>query len=469
MTQIFNDINILLPEIFLSIVACGLILIGAFSKCVKYGYLLLTSSFSMAIYFLLFKTPNVNTLAFYNLFKMNDLIKLEKLILLISALFFSIFYSRRQNNGCSIIRTDLYEFSVLIILSITGMLLMLSANNFLSLYLSLELQSFCLYVLVSFEREDSKSSEAGLKYFILGSFASGLLLFGISLIYGFTGNVDFDQLQMLLSQHHSNNIAIAIIIGLIMVLIGMFFKISAAPFHMWSPDVYQGSPTIVTSFIATVAKVASIGILIRFSYNTLSVWKSDLQPIFILITSASLLIGAIGALKQTNIKRLLSYSSIGHVGFMLLAISSLKEYLSVILYLSIYVSMTLGTFALIMNIKANGKDITNINDLAGLVKSDPILASCFAVFMFSLAGIPPFAGFFAKLYVFKTALAAELYIPIAIAIISAVISAYYYLRIIKIIYLDQVTHTFTNEMTYSSRVFLLALVLFNLCYILFAY
>jgi len=463
-----NEINVLLPEVFLSIAACGLLLIGVFSKCFKYGHIFLATTFSVAIYFLLTKVPGEAS-AFNDLFKTTGLIKLLKLLLLVSAVFFTIFYGRRQTEGCSLMRIDLYEFSVLVILAVTGMLLMLSANNFLSLYVSLELQSFCLYVLAAFEREDSKSSEAGLKYFILGSFASGLLLFGISLIYGFTGNLGFDNLQILLVNNSSGNIAIGVIIGIIMLLIGIFFKISAAPFHMWTPDVYQGSPTIVTSFFATVAKIASVGVLLRISSEILFSWKVDLQPILVLITCTSVLVGAIGALKQTNIKRLLAYSSIGHVGFMLLAISSFTQDLSVIIYLTIYVTMTLGTFAIIMNIKTNDKDLVEIQDLAGLSKEDPLVAAGLAIFMFSLAGIPPFAGFFAKFYVFKTALTGGLYPAIVVAIIAAVISAYYYLRIVKIMYFDNPKSKFTNEMTYSSRILVLALVLFNLCYILFSY
>jgi NADH-quinone oxidoreductase subunit N len=469
MSEYMNQINVLLPEVFLAIAACGVLMIGVFSKCFKYGNVLLALTFSVAIYFLLVKVPGYEIVVFDGLFKTTGLIRFLKLLVLISGLFYAILGSKKQSEGCSVTRTDLFEFPVLLMLAVTGMLLMLSANNFLSFYVSLELQSFCLYVLASFEREDSKSSEAGLKYFVLGSFASGLLLFGVSLIYGFTGNLDFDALSILLSGNTSGSIAIGVIIGIIMFLIGIFFKISAAPFHMWTPDVYQGAPTIVTSFFATVAKVATVGVLLRIVTDVLPGWKMDLQPIFILITCISVLVGSIGALRQTNIKRLLAYSSIGHVGYMLLAISAFVQDLSVVIYLGIYVTMTLGVFAMIMNIKSNNKDLVEIKDLSGLSKENPLAAAALAVFMFSLAGIPPFAGFFAKFYVFQTALTEGLYVTVLVAVISAVISAYYYLRIVKIMYLDEAHNKFTNEMTYGVRITILTLVLFNLFYILFSY
>lgn len=469
MYNYFSEINVLLPQIFLAITACGILLIGAFfDKCFKYGNIILSAAFLFSLYFLLVKTPDFEINAFNNLFKVDPLIKILQMLVILSAIGFAIMTGKKQFEGCPISRMDTAEFSTMIILAVTGMLLMLSANNFLSFYVSLELQSFCLYVLAAFEREDSKSAEAGLKYFILGSFASGLLLFGISFIYGFSGNLDFDQLAILLSNNSSSSVPLGVIIGLIMVIIGMLFKISAAPFHMWTPDVYQGSPTVVTSFFATVAKIASVGILLRLVTYNLSGWKLDLQPILVLVTCASVLVGAIGALRQDNLKRLLAYSSIGHVGFMLLAISTFYKDLSVILYLIIYVTMTLGVFAIIINIKADDKDLENIQDLAGLYKEKPWIAAALAILMFSLAGIPPFAGFFAKFYVFNTALKDGLYLVIIISIIAAVISAYYYLRIVKIIYLDEAKAKFSNEMTYSVKVLTLVLVLFNLFYILVA-
>jgi NADH-quinone oxidoreductase subunit N len=455
-----NEIMVLFPEIFLGLASCCALLLGLYFRSINIFVIL---SLGIAVYLLQYNVPNGEVFIFNELFKTNPLIKSLQLMLLVVSMLFLLIYGGQKFAQKSMLK--LYEFQVLILLSITGMLLLLASNNFLSLYVSIELQSFCLYVLAAFEREDKKSSEAGLKYFVLGSFASGLLLFGISLIYGFTGNFCFTKLQLLLSSNPSTTLVIGVIVGIVMVLIGLFFKISAAPFHMWAPDVYQGSPTIVTSFFATVAKIAAIGVLYRLSAETLASWKMDLQPILIAITCASVLVGAIGALKQSNIKRLLSYSSIGHAGYMLLAISAFAADLSVVLYLMIYVSMTLGTFAMIMNITSDGKQIVNLEDLSGLAKTNPSAAGGLAIFMFSLAGIPPFAGFFAKFYVFQTAINAGLYTAVIASVIAAVIAAYYYLKIVKIMYLDEAKTSFDTSMSITSKATIILLVCFNLLYI----
>jgi len=427
--------------------------------------LVIATILTAVLYILFYKIPfKEEILAFGYLFKSNMLIINLKSMVIATAILFIFLYKGQKFAENSMLKH--YEFPVILLLAITGMLLMLASNNFLSFYVSLELQSLCLYVMAAFEREDSKASEAGLKYFVLGSFASGLLLFGISLVYGFTGSFDFDHLHILLSTNPSNTIAIGVIIGIIMILIGLFFKVSAAPFHMWTPDVYQGSPTIVTTLFATIVKIASVGFLYRFTSEVLQGWKLDIQPILIVITSASVLIGAIGALKQNNIKRLLAYSSIGHVGFMLLAISAFTLNNSVLQYLVIYISMTIGTFACIMGIENNGKPVTDLQDLAGLSKTHPLAAGALAIFMFSLAGIPPFAGFFAKFYVFQEAIKAELYITIMIAVVAAIISAYYYLKIVKIMYLDETNGEMKVNISCSIKAIISLLVMFNLCYIL---
>ncbi|MEK6734208.1 MAG: NADH-quinone oxidoreductase subunit N [Pseudomonadota bacterium] len=458
------EMMILLPEIILALTACTILMLGSFTKkhCFKGLNFIVAIFLTVALYILLYKTPyKEELLIFGSLFKSNMLIiNLKSLILATTILYIFIYKDSRFLEN-SMLKT--YEFSVIFLLSIVGMMLMLSANNFLSFYISLELQSLCLYVLAAFEREDSKSSEAGLKYFILGSFASGLLLFGISFVYGFTGNVDFDSLEIFLNQTASTTESIGIIIGLIMILIGLFFKVSAAPFHMWTPDVYQGSPTIVTTMFATIGKIASVGFLYRLTSESLSGWGQDLQPILLLITCASLMIGALGALKQNNLKRLLAYSSIGHVGFMLLAISSFFIDSTILLYLLIYTTMTLGTFIIIMSLNAS-----EIKDLAGLSRKNPILALSLAIFMLSLAGIPPFAGFFAKFYVFQVAIKAEFFITSIIAIIAAVISAYYYLKIVKTMYFDaSLTENIDVNLSYSTKVILALLVLFNIFYVFF--
>ena len=454
-----NEIIFFMPEVFLGLSALALLLIGLYFKSTNY---LVISILAITAY-LLFKAPAQDTLIYNEMFKSNELAKTLKFILLSAAAgFFILFQGQKLEQNSSL---KLYEFNILFLLSLAGMMLMLSASNFLSFFVSLELQSFCLYVLAAFEKENEQSCEAGLKYFILGSFASGILLFGISLIYGYSGNFCFQQLHILLSNNPSSDTAIGLTVGLVMVFIGLFFKISAAPFHMWTPDVYQGAPTIVTCLFATVAKVAAIGFLIKFTSEILVPWKEDLQPILILVTCISALVGAIGALKQANLKRLLSYSSIGHVGFMLLAISSFTDIANVTLYLAIYISMTLGTFAMILNIRNDGVLITKIEDLSGLSLKNPVAAITMSIFMFSLAGIPPMAGFFAKFYVFQSAINASFYIAIIVSLSAAVISAYYYLNIVKIMYFQPQKGKLDTNMSASNKSLITLLALFNLLYI----
>lgn len=463
-----TDMNLIvfLPEIFLTISACIILMLGVFLKKnhLKSINVIVGCVIAASIYLLYYNVPENEILAFDSLFKSNLFIVKLKMIVLCSSLLYFIIYKGQKFLENSALSN--YEFPVLMLFAIIGMLLMLSANNFLSFYISLELQSLSLYVMAAFERDNNKASEAGLKYFVIGAFASGLLLFGISLIYGFTGNLDFDSLKVLLNSNSSNEVAIAVTIGIILVLVGLFFKVSAVPFHMWTPDVYQGSPTIVTTFFATIVKIASIGFLVSITSQVFAGWKIGLQPVLLLVTSLSLIIGAIGALKQENLKRLLAYSSIGHVGFMMLAISTFKLDSSVISYLIIYTSMTLPVFAIIMGIKNNGESIQNIKDLSGLSRSNPILAFMLAVFIFSLAGIPPFAGFFAKFYVFQSAIRDGLYITVTLAIVATVISAYYYLKIIKIMYLDETNGETKVDIKVYIWAIILLLSLFNLFYVL---
>lgn len=464
-----NEIVILLPEIFLSITVCILLMLGLFTRSANLHFVksIFFLTFVMAIYIIITKIPDTETFIFSNLFKLDPTVKALKLLILVASCFFILLLKQTDTPQKKAI--ELYEFPVICALSVIGMLCMLSANNFLSLYVSIELQSLCLYVLAAYEKDNSNSSEAGLKYFVLGSFASGLLLFGISLIYGFTGNLDFNSLQNLLASNSSSNIAIGVIIGIVMVLIGLFFKVSAAPFHMWTPDVYQGSPTIVTTLFASIAKVAAVGVVLNLCTNIFSSWAQDLQPILEIITAASVLVGAIGALKQSNIKRLLAYSSIGHIGYILLAISSFNSIdatHSVLLYLSIYLTMTMATFALIMNLYKNKQPITELDDLSGLANAHPLIALSLGILMFSLAGIPPLAGFFAKFFVFSTAMAAGIYYVSIISVIAAVIAAYYYLKIVKIMYLDELKNNLEFTADIITKAIIGIMVLFNLFYIL---
>ncbi|PZN16301.1 MAG: NADH-quinone oxidoreductase subunit NuoN, partial [Proteobacteria bacterium] len=331
---------------------------------------------------------------------------------------------------------------VLILLSVTGMLVMISAGDLISLYLGLEMQSLAAYVLASYRRDQVRSSEAGLKYFVLGSLASGMLLYGASLVYGFTGSTSFATIASAASEGGSANIGL--IFGLVFVLVGIAFKISAVPFHMWTPDVYEGAPTPVVAFFASATKVASMALLIRLIFNAFPGMTPQWQQIIVFLAIASMLLGSFAAIGQQNIKRLMAYSSIGHVGFALvgLAAASQEGTQGVILYMAIYLVMTLGVFACISAMRRSDGPTEDISDLAGLAQHNLPMAFVFGALMFSLAGIPPFAGFFAKFYVFLAAINAGLYTLTVIAVLASVIAAYYYLRIVKVIFFDEPKEAF---------------------------
>jgi NADH-quinone oxidoreductase subunit N len=334
-----------------------------------------------------------------------------------------------------------FEYPVLALFATVGMLMMISANSLLSLYVALELQSLPLYVMTAFQRDQTRSTEAGLKYFVLGALASGLLLYGCSLVYGFTGTLSFDRLAELLAPapDGSPTVSTGVLVGLVFIAAGLAFKLSAVPFHMWTPDVYEGAPTPVTAFLAAAPKVAAMGLTLRVLYQPFGGWVGEWQQIIVFISIASMLLGAFAAIGQSNIKRLLAYSSIGHIGFALVGFAAGTEQgvYSVLVYLAIYLVMTLGIFGCVLVMRRRGQAVEDIDDLAGLASHQPVLAAAFAVFMFSLAGIPPLAGFFGKLYVFMAAVDADL-VPLAvIGVLASVVAAYYYLRIVKVIYFDE--------------------------------
>jgi NADH-quinone oxidoreductase subunit N len=326
------------------------------------------------------------------------------------------------------------EYPVLILSSVLGMMVMISSNDLMVFYMGLELQSLALYVLATFNRDQLKSSEAGLKYFVLSALSSGLLLYGCSLIYGFSGSTNFNVIS---SQLNSNEYVLTF--GIVFILVGLAFKISAVPFHMWAPDVYEGSPTSVTLFFTMVPKIAALTVFIRFLYvpflNLIDQW----QMIIIFLSIASMLFGAIAAIGQTNIKRLVAYSSIGHIGYTLagLATGSNEGIQSSIIYISIYVIMNLALFSCLLMLKRNDQYYEDIDDLSGLSKNHPLLSLSLLVILFSLAGIPPLAGFFAKFYIFKAVIEQSMYFLAIVGLLSTVIAAFYYLRIIKIIYFDK--------------------------------
>lgn len=324
-----------------------------------------------------------------------------------------------------------FEFLVLIMLSTLGMMLMVSAGSFLALYMALEMSSLALYVLASFNRDGTKSTEAGLKYFVLGALASGMILFGISLVYGFAGSIQFETLAVLFSQ--SAEISKAVIVGLVFILVGFCFKLSAAPLHMWTPDVYEGAPTPVTAFLSTASKVAAMLLAIRVLFIPFAEMHMQWQQIIIVVAVLSMLVGAFAAIAQTNLKRLLAYSSIGHVGFMLMGVATgtLVGIQAVLIYLALYVFMSVGMFACVV---LSGRE--QIRDYAGLSKTRPILAAAIAVFMFSMAGIPPLSGFFGKMWVVLALVEANLLWLAVLGVLISVVSCYYYLKIVKVMYFD---------------------------------
>jgi NADH-quinone oxidoreductase subunit N len=360
----------------------------------------------------------------------------------------------------------LFEYPVLMLLATLGMLMMVSASDLIALYLGLELQSLALYVIAAFKRDDVRSSEAGLKYFVLGALSSGMLLYGASLLYGVTGSTGYAAIAA--AAKAPDMVAnIGLTVGLVFVLVGLAFKIAAVPFHMWTPDVYQGAPTPVTAFFSGAPKVAAMALILRFTQSALPAVASEWQQIVIFLSIASMVLGAFAAIGQTNIKRLLAYSSIGHVGFALigLAANNAEGTAGVLIYLAIYVAMTLGSFACVLSMRRKGGNVEEIAELSGLAKTDLTLASILGLLMFSLAGIPPLAGFWAKWYVFLPAIKAGLYPLAVIGVVSSVIGAYYYLRIVKVMFFDEAVEAFeppesrTFAVMALSAAFVLAFVL----------
>jgi NADH-quinone oxidoreductase subunit N len=327
-----------------------------------------------------------------------------------------------------------FEYPVLILLSVTGMLMLISANDLIALYLGLELMSLSLYVLAAFDRESVRATEAGLKYFVLGALSSGMLLYGASLIYGFTGTVNFAGIAAAAGEG-----GIGLVFGLVFLFAGLCFNVSAVPFHMWTPDVYEGAPTPVTAFFAAAPKVAAIAVFVRAAVGAFPTVATQWQQILVFVAIASMVLGAFAAIGQRNIKRLMAYSSIGHMGYALvgLAAGTAEGVQGVVVYMSIYVAMTLGTFACILAMRRGDRMVEEIADLKGLARTKPAMAFFLAMLLFSMAGVPPLAGFFAKFYVFLAAIKAGLYTLAVIGVLASVVGAYYYLMIIKAMYFDE--------------------------------
>ncbi len=363
-------------------------------------------------------------------FVMDAFAKFMKVLVLIgaaAALFMSIDFWKRE-------KLHRYEFGLLVLTASAGMMVMVSANDLIMLYIGIELMSLSLYVIAAFDRDNVRSSEAGLKYFVLGALSSGMLLYGASLIYGFTGTVNFAGIAAAAKAPSTG-----LIFGLVFLFAGLAFKVSAVPFHMWTPDVYEGAPTPVTAFFSAAPKVAAIAIFVRVCADAFPTIVPQWQQIVIFISIASMVLGAFAAIGQTNIKRLMAYSSIGNIGFALVGLAAGTDsgIAGVLIYMAIYMAMTLGTFCCILAMRRNGKAVEEIEELAGLARTHPAIAFMLGAMMFSLAGIPPLAGFFAKFYVFLAAVEAKLFTLAVIGVLASVVGAYYYLRIVKIMYMDE--------------------------------
>ena len=457
-----TNLALVFPEIFLSLSIMFLLILGVFKKNsskliqnISLIILLITSVITLN------ETLGIQeTLLFNSSVVIDYLSSFMKIVTLLAAFLVLVISS----NYLKTLKIFKIEYPILILSSVLGMMIMISSNDLIVFYMGLELQSLALYVLATFNRDQLKSSEAGLKYFVLSALSSGLLLYGCSLIYGFTGSTNFN---IIANQLNSNEYAITF--GIVFILVGLAFKISAVPFHMWAPDVYEGSPTSVTLFFTMVPKIAALTVFIRFLYvpflNLIDQW----QMILIFLSIASMLFGAIAAIGQTNLKRLIAYSSIGHVGYALagVATGSNDGIQSSVIYITIYIIMNLGLFSCLLMMKRNNKYFEDIEDLSGLSKNHPLMSLSLLVILFSLAGIPPLAGFFAKFYIFKSVLEQSMYFLAIVGLLSTVVAAFYYLRIIKIMYFDKEKEKYDTEHSLWLKFSLMFSTLLILIYFIF--
>ena len=456
------NLELVFPEIFLSLSIMFLLIFGVFKKDsaklihnMSLAVLLITSVITFN------ETLGINEITLFNNSIVIDYLSSFMKIVTLLAAFLVLVISSNYLKTFKIFKI---EYPILILSSVLGMMIMISSYDLIAFYMGLELQSLALYVLATFNRDQLKSSEAGLKYFVLSALSSGLLLYGCSLIYGFTGSTNF---EVIAQQLNSNEYALTF--GIVFILVGLAFKISAVPFHMWAPDVYEGSPTSVTLFFTMVPKIAALTVFIRFLYvpfiNLIEQW----QTILIFLSIASMLFGAIAAIGQTNLKRLVAYSSIGHVGYTLagLATGSNDGIQNSVIYITIYILMNLGLFSCLLMLKRNNQYYEEIEDLSGLSKNHPLISLSLLVILFSLAGIPPLAGFFAKFYIFKSVIEQSLYFLAIVGLLSTVVAAFYYLRIIKIIYFDEEKEKYDSDHSLWLKFSLTASTILILIYFIF--
>ncbi len=450
-----------LPEIFVALSAMALLMVGVFARRKNPTRMISYAS----VLVLLLATAMVGLVTdghattFGGMFVTDTFAVFAKALVLVSAavvIIMSLDYLDLHGMAK-------FEFPILILFAVLGMMMMISANDLISLYLGIELQSLALYVITAFQRDSMRSAEAGLKYFVLGAVASGLLLYGASLVYGFTGTTDFAQLAAIFKASQGPP-ALGVVFGIVFMLAGLAFKISAVPFHMWAPDVYEGAPTPVTALLAVAPKIAAMALFLRVMVGPFGDLGDQWQQVVVFISIASMTLGAFAAINQQNIKRLMAYSSIGHMGYVLIGLAVAGHagdaairaagVQAVLIYLAIYVFMNLGTFCCILLMRRNERMVEDIEDLAGLSKTNPGLALVLSIFMFSMAGIPWFAGFFAKLYIFLAAIQAELFTLAVIGVLSSVVAAYYYIRIVKIMYFDQPSEEFDGPIGGSMKAIL---------------
>ena len=440
-----NNLNIMFPEIFLSLSIFLILLIGVYIKN-SFNLIFNVSSLIIIVTITIILTsPNTEEKIFLDSFTRDAFSNYFKILILLSTLF----VLNSSKNFIIDNKLDKFEYPIIILLSVLGMFFMVSANDLILFYLGLELQSLSLYILASIDRDNLRSTESGIKYFVLSALSSGLLLYGCSLLYGFTGSTNFELIASQLNRENTGAI-----FAMVFILVGLAFKISAVPFHMWTPDVYEGAPTSITSYFAVVPKVAGLALLIKFMNVPFSNILLEWQTIIIFLSIASMILGAVAAMIQKNFKRLLAYSSIGHIGYALagVATGAIAGYQSAIVYISIYVVMNIGAFSCLYLLKKDSQYKENINDLSGISKKHPLLAVSLLIILFSLAGVPPLGGFFAKFYVFVAVLEKEMYALAIIGLLTTVMSAFYYLKIIKTIYFDDSLVTFELSKNRTAQV-----------------
>jgi NADH-quinone oxidoreductase subunit N len=438
-----QNIDLLIPEFIMAIGAMALLMLGVFAGDRSHRLLSNLAALLMAVTggWIVLNIGDGRLAAFDGAYQIDDFARFVKVLALLGAvlvLLMSQGYVERREMGR-------FEFPVLVVLSVLGMMLMISASDFLTLYMGLELQSLSLYVLAAFRRDSLRSTEAGLKYFVLGALSSGMMLYGISLIYGFSGSTAFADVAEAAT---GGGLSLGLVFGLVFLTAGLAFKISAVPFHMWTPDVYEGAPTPITAFFAASPKVAALALFVRTMLSAFPDAAAEWGQIIVFISILSMVLGAVAAIGQNNIKRLMAYSSIGHMGYALVGLAAGSEagVQGVLIYLAIYVATNIGVFACILSMRRGDEMVENISDLAGIARTRPMFALALAMLMFSLAGIPWLAGFWAKWFVFLAAIEAGLYVLAVIGVVASVIGAYYYLRIVKIMYFDEPGEALASKM-----------------------